>query len=76
MIKQESRILLKELGTLNHGRALRELLDQEMEKINDITTCESWDEAIGRKYAILLIKEIFMAIEPERETKKRTNTYT
>ena len=65
-----------ELNKTNHGKALRELLDEEMEKINDITTCTSWDETIGRKHSMLLIRKIFSFMDKKEATKKHKNNYT
>ena len=59
MIKQESKELLEGLRLTNYGKALKELLDEKYSEIGDIKTCNSWEEVVGRKYALKLIDEIF-----------------
>ena len=71
----ESIALLKELGKLNHGKALKELLREHLDRMNDLTTCETWEEAQGRKHAIAVIKDIQSKIEERKEVDKSRTSY-
>lgn len=76
MLTPQSKELLKTLKTSAHGRALRELIDEHLEKLDDISTVNSWDETLGRKHAKKLIMEIFSFMDVEKKTDKTPNQYT
>lgn len=51
--------LLKELWTLNHGKALREFLDIEMKELTDVKNCKSWEDTLGRQHAESILNKLF-----------------
>lgn len=59
MITPENRELLEGLRNTNYGKALKELLDEKLEEIGNIKSCKSWEETLGRQYALKLIDDIF-----------------
>lgn len=75
MMTPENIALLQELGKLNHGKALKALLREHLDNMNDLTTCETWEEAQGRKHAIAVIKDIQSKLEERPERVDRRPTY-
>jgi hypothetical protein len=61
------------MKTTQYGRALKEYLEEELKIIGDVSKCESWDDTLGRKNAILLVRKLFSFLE-EEETKPKTPT--
>lgn len=60
-----------------HGMALKEYLDEEYEKISDITTCLTWEETLGRKESIKILRKLFSFIDVEnRSVDKVKSQYT
>lgn len=51
--------LLKELWTLNHGKALREYLDIRIAELIDVKNCKSWEDTLGRQHAERILNDLF-----------------
>jgi len=75
MINDQQRELMKQLPDTAHGRALKDYLDGKLKEILDVSTCNSWEETLGRKYAAQLIKDLFYMMEKRETVKKSKNTY-
>jgi hypothetical protein len=58
-VTQDKLQLLKELWTLNHGKALREYLDEQMKELTDVKNCKSWEDTLGRQHAERILNELF-----------------
>ncbi len=67
MIKPETKQTLEALAQTQYGQALQEYLDEEFELLNDIQTCKSWEETIGRQLALKSLEHLFsfMALRPK-----------
>lgn len=76
MLDPRNRQLLTELGSLAHGKALKEFLEERYSAINDVTSCKNWEDAVGRQYALILLKEIFTFLEEKKTVDKQPNQYT
>lgn len=72
----EQRELLRELARSMHGKALKTYLEDQYKVIGDITSCTSWEQTIGRQFAIGVLKDIFSFLEEKPESKKTPNQYT
>lgn len=72
MIKPENKILLEGLKTTGYGRALQEFLDEKKNELNDVSTCKSWDETLGRAKAVAIIDEIFSFMKDKVEVSNKT----
>ena len=59
MISPDQRKILNDLGKTQYGFALRKYLKEKYEKINDITSVTTWEETLGRQYALKLLKRYF-----------------
>lgn len=75
MTREDRRRLLEELGKTNHGKALREFLAERRETIGDITSCKNWEEAVGRQFALVLLKEMFSFLDEKPSTPPVHNQY-
>lgn len=75
MINPEYRQLLLDLKKTSYGVALKAFLDEELGNISDITTCETWEETLGRKYAIKLLNKLSSLMEEKKTTEKGKNQY-
>lgn len=77
-MNKEDRIkLLKEGAKSPFARALEELLDEEMAKINTVDGIETLDEAIGRQKAKRVLEVIFSFMgraNPQSPLKKENYT--
>jgi len=76
MISPQNRALLETLPSSAHGRALQEYLEEEIQSIGDISSCQSWDETLGRKHAIKLLKGILFFYEEKKSKPKSPSQYT
>ena len=70
---QESKQILSGLKQTNYGKALIELLDEEMAELTAVKNCTSWDDTLGRQYAERIINKVFsfMKDTPSVSTKTR-----
>lgn len=76
MLLPEQRQLLQELSHTMHGQALKAFLEEQYKVIGDITSCTSWEQTVGRQFAIGVLKDIFSFLEEKKETPKLPNQYT
>jgi hypothetical protein len=75
MIKSETKKLLEELGRNQYGKALREFLNEKREEINDIRSSKSWEETLGRGFALELIDTLFVFMTEKKEVSRNKNNY-
>lgn len=75
MISKESRKLLSELARLNYGKALKELLEEERARLNNVKHCTSWEDTLGRKHAVVVIDRIFDWLKETPPLDKSKNRY-
>jgi hypothetical protein len=75
MISIEQKKILEQLGSSMYGKVLREYLEEKIKELNDVRTVNSWEETLGRKYSVNLIKDLFGIIEERKETTKQNNPY-
>ena len=72
MISPDQRKILNDLGKTQYGFALRKYLKEKYEKINDISSVTTWEETLGRQYALKTLKEIFSFIDDGTDAKRAT----
>jgi len=75
MVSPENIKLLQSLGTSAYANALTEFLEQECDKINDVSTCKDWEDTMGRKHALETLKKLFSYLNIKQKEKKLGNTY-
>lgn len=65
--------MLHELAKSPYGHHLRQYLSEKMTELKDVTKVESWDEALGRKKAVEILKDLFKFLDDTpKETPKKT----
>lgn len=75
MTKDERQTTLLGMKESVYGKALKDFLDEHYNKINDIKTCLSWEETLGRKYALQLLKDLFSFMDDKNPSTKKPNPY-
>lgn len=77
MKKEDKDRLLKQLSKSSEGIALKEYLEETINKMTDIFTITSYEELIGKQIAIKLIKETFRFLDllSEENPQKSGNQY-
>ena len=75
MITPENTKLLQSLGTSAYAHALQEYLEQECERLNDVSACKDWEDTLGRKHAVEALKKIFSFLNIKTKEKKVANNY-
>ncbi len=76
MPKEERKKLLETLSATAHGRALRDFLEEKIDEIKDVENCTSWEDTLGRKYAVKMLREILSFLSDKKEDKRTPNQYT
>lgn len=59
MITPEQKKRLTELPKTPYGIALQAFLDDKYKEIGNILESKSWEETLGRKFALQLLKDLF-----------------
>ncbi len=67
MITPEQKKLLEELKLTNYGKALKALLDEKEEELNNVRKCVSWEDTKARTYALDIIDDIFSFMKEKVE---------
>lgn len=67
MISPDDHELLRQLSRTPYGRALRHYLDEKYAEIGNISTTKSWDETLGRQFALKFLQELFALMEDEKK---------
>jgi len=75
MIKPETKKLLVDLGQNVYGKALKEFLDNELDTLKNIVETKSWEETLGRQYAVKLIEKLFGFMKDAEIPVKTKNQY-
>lgn len=63
MSKEERQKLLAELSRTNMGRALQDLIEEELSKIDTVKGVKSLEEALGRELATESLERIFSFLD-------------
>lgn len=74
-ITEEQKKSLSEMKNTPYGRALMAYLDEELLELRDITKTKSWEETLGRKFAVETIKKLFAFISQDVNPKKEKTRY-
>ncbi len=76
MISPEKAELLKSIKQTPYGKVLEEYLLEKFDEIGNILDSKSWEETQGRKFALILLKDLFAFLEPKKPSEKKKNQYT
>lgn len=75
MISPEIRSALNDLPSTHYGKALKLFLDDKLKELQDVRDCKSWEETLGRQYAVKIVDELFSFMREQKNTEKSKNQY-
>ncbi len=76
-IKPETKELLEQMAKTQYGRALMEFLDENYSEIGNIMETKSWEETLGRQFALNVLKDLFYFMEEKKKgPEQKPNQYT
>lgn len=75
-LTEEQKELLRQLPKTSHGIALQGYLDDKYAEIGNIQDTKSWEETLGRQFALTLLKDLFYFMgSPKTDDAKKRNQY-
>ena len=75
IIEQRIQDGLKQIKESPQGHALVSYLEQAKQEMNNIKSIESWEEVLGRKFALKVIDDLFIFMEDKKVEVKSKNQY-
>lgn len=72
----ENKKLLEALDKTPYGKALKEFLDEQYADIADIRKSQSWEETLGRKFALKVLEDLFATMKGNGVKERAKNQYT
>lgn len=75
IIPEQIEKFLTELSSTSYGQALKAVLEQKKDELNNISTCKSYEEVLGRQHAINLINDIFKFMGEKKVENIKKNNY-
>jgi len=66
---------LRQLKESPHAQTVIDWFNEQLEKLNDISTHKSWDEVLGKQYASKILKDLSRFLESRPEQNKINNQY-
>lgn len=76
MISQDQRKLLEDLSKTPYGQALRAYLYEKLAEIKNIENVESFEDVLGRKHAVKVVKDLFGFLEERKVVEPRNLDFT
>lgn len=67
--------LLTQLGKTSHGLALKAFLEEKKAELNNVELLTSWDETLGNKRAVKIIKDLFSFMEEKSPTEGKKTSF-
>lgn len=67
--------MLTELSSIPHGIVLRALIDKKMNFLRDVTLAKTWDETLGRQYAVKVLEDIISYMDADNAEPKPKPSY-
>jgi len=75
IISSQIQEKLKQIKESPQGFALIEYLNQAKREMNDVKSMQSWEEVLGRKFALKVIDDLFVFMEDKKVDIKNKNQY-
>lgn len=66
---------MQQLKESPHAQTVIDWVNEEIKKMNDISSHLSWDDVLGKQKASKILKELVQRIENKPEREKLTNQY-
>lgn len=76
IIEPDIKEKLEQLNNTPYGIAIKVYLGKAREEINDVKTMSTFDELLGRKYALKYIDELFSFMGEKKVETRSKNQYT
>lgn len=74
MTEDIKKLLFEELPKTEFARGLKIYFSEEMDKLNDVSTVISWDDTLGRKKAVEILRKTMKFLELEKiDSSKRVD---
>jgi len=67
---------LGELKATNFAKALKLYLDVELDELDRASNAESWEDTLGRKHAVKVVRKLFSFLEDPKRDKAQKIDYT
>lgn len=74
-LTEDEKKLLQEMYATQHGRAFLHFVEIKMKEIDSVQDIQNYEEALGRKYAVQLIKDLFHLTRDRKFDIKDRNQY-
>lgn len=58
-----------------YGRALEDFIEEQLDIINDVSTCSSWDEVLGRQQTAKSLKKLLSFLTAKEVAEKPRSQY-
>lgn len=72
MIDPKAKEILNGINATPYGRALQEFLDDQIKELSDLEKITSYEDALGRKYAVQTLKKLFSLMKISNTVKQNT----
>ena len=70
-----NQTLLQEFKESPYVRLLKDYLQEQIDKMNEISSHKTWDEVLGKQYATKIINDLIRNLETKPEKVKVHNQY-
>jgi len=71
----EHKKILQDMSKSQYGKVLEIFLKEELDSIDDISSCKTLKEMEGRQFAIKLINKLFSFMQNRNTTEREKNQY-
>lgn len=67
--------LLKSFKESPYTQLVKDYFEEQIAKMNDISTHQSWEEVLGKQYASKILKDLIKSLDSRPEKEKVPNQY-
>jgi DNA-binding transcriptional regulator GbsR (MarR family) len=77
MNKEDRDQILENLAKNRQGEALLDWITEEIQNLSDVEKFKTWDETLGKQYAVKLLRKLFKFLEKKKKpiSSKEPNPY-
>ncbi len=66
---------LQQLKESPHAQTVIDWFNEQISKMSDISTHKTWDEVLGKQYAVKILKDLIRLLESQPNKSKLPNQY-
>lgn len=67
--------LLEDLKNSPFVQLIKDYLNEQIEKMNEISTHKNWEEVLGKQYAVKILKDFIKLLDNKEGKQKINNQY-